>query len=142
MKILIASTPATGRLNPLLAIGHILIAEGHEVVGLSGSALRERIENVGAEFRPLPEGTDFDLRDILSVAPELKDTPPGPYRSRGGIQNSLRNFPRNSRFWEKLQDHGDRRSHRRRRQNKANLSCRGLGGRNAAALWRHLTTAA
>jgi UDP:flavonoid glycosyltransferase YjiC (YdhE family) len=54
MKILIASTPATGRLNPLLAIGHILIAEGHEVVGLSGSALRERIENVGAEFRPLP----------------------------------------------------------------------------------------
>ena len=87
MKILIASTPATGRLNPLLAIGHILIAEGHEVVGLSGSALRERIENVGAEFRPLPEGTDFDLRDILSVAPELKDIPPGPYRSRGGIRN-------------------------------------------------------
>ena len=142
MKILIASTPATGRLNPPLAIGHILIAEGHEVVGLSGSALRERIESVGAEFRPLPEGTDFDLRDILSVAPELKDMPPGPYRSRGGIQNSLRNFPRNSRFWKKLQDHGDRRSHRRRRQDKAILSCRGLGGRNAAALWRHLTTAA
>jgi hypothetical protein len=22
------------------------------------------------------------------------------YRSRGGIRNSLRNFPRNSRFWE------------------------------------------
>jgi hypothetical protein len=33
MKILIASTPATGHLNPLLAIGHILIAEGHQVVG-------------------------------------------------------------------------------------------------------------
>jgi UDP:flavonoid glycosyltransferase YjiC (YdhE family) len=43
MKLLIASTPATGHLNPLLAIGHILIAEDHEVVGLSGSALRERI---------------------------------------------------------------------------------------------------
>src|SRR5258707_15441652 len=41
----------------------------------------------------------------------------------------------------KVQDHGDRRSHRRGRQDKANLSCRGLGGRNAAALWRHLTTA-
>ena len=40
MKVLIASTPATGHLNPLLAIGCILIAEGHEVVGLSGSALR------------------------------------------------------------------------------------------------------
>ena len=47
MKILIASTPATGHLNPLLAIGRILIAEGHEVVGLSGNALRERIEGIG-----------------------------------------------------------------------------------------------
>ena len=100
MKLLKASTPATGHLNPLLAIGHILIAEGHEVVGLSGSVLRERIENIGAEIRPLPEGADFDLRDIPSVAPELKDISPGPYRSRGGIRNSLKNFPRNSRFWK------------------------------------------
>ena len=72
MKILIASTPATGHLNPLLAIGRILIAEGHEVVGLSGNALRERIEGIGAEFRPLPAGADFDLGDIVSVVPELK----------------------------------------------------------------------
>ena len=41
MKILITSTPLMGHLNPLLAIGRIVIAEGHEVVGLSGSALRE-----------------------------------------------------------------------------------------------------
>ena len=38
MKILIASTPATGHLNPLLAIGRILIAEGHEIIFLTGSA--------------------------------------------------------------------------------------------------------
>jgi UDP:flavonoid glycosyltransferase YjiC (YdhE family) len=37
MKILIASTPATGHLNPLLAIGRILIAEVHEIVGLTGT---------------------------------------------------------------------------------------------------------
>ena len=30
MKILFASTPATGHLNPLLAIGRFLIAEGHD----------------------------------------------------------------------------------------------------------------
>ncbi len=35
MKILIASTPATGHLNPLLAIGHILIAEGRLTSRLS-----------------------------------------------------------------------------------------------------------
>src|ERR1700704_6069158 len=72
MKILIASTPATGHLNPLLAIGRILIAEGHEVVGLSGNALRTRIEGSGANFRPLPAGADFDLGDIVSAVPELK----------------------------------------------------------------------
>src|SRR6266481_5479847 len=78
MKILIASTPATGHLNPLLAIGRILMAEGHEIVGLSGSALRERIEGIGAEFHPFPAGADFDLGDITAVVPELKNIPPGP----------------------------------------------------------------
>jgi UDP:flavonoid glycosyltransferase YjiC (YdhE family) len=78
MKVLLASTPATGHLNPLLAIGRVLLAEGHEVVGLSGSALRERIEAIGAEFRPLPAEADFDPRDLVSVVPELKETPPGP----------------------------------------------------------------
>jgi hypothetical protein len=44
----------------------------------AGNALRDRIEGAGAEFRPLPAGADFDLGDIHSVAPELKDLPPGP----------------------------------------------------------------
>src|SRR5260221_2982845 len=86
MKILIASTPGTGHLNPLLAIGRILIAEGHEVVGLSCNALRERIEGIGAGFHPLPPGADFDLRDIISVVPELKNIPPGPQWLRVAIQ--------------------------------------------------------
>ena len=72
MKILIASTPATGHLNPLLAIGRFLIAEGHELAFLSGSALRSRIEGIGATFYAFPAGADFDLRDFASVAPELK----------------------------------------------------------------------
>jgi UDP:flavonoid glycosyltransferase YjiC (YdhE family) len=77
MKILIASTPATGHLNPLLAIARILMAEGHQVVFLSGSALRSHIEAIGAKFHAFPEGADFDLRDFASVAPELKSIPPG-----------------------------------------------------------------
>jgi MGT family glycosyltransferase len=108
MKILIASTPATGHLNPPLAIGHILIAEGHQVVGLSGNVLRERIEGIGAEFRPLPEGADLDLLDFASAVPELKNIPPGPEWLRvaiervfvdtipaqhKGLQQVLRDFP-------------------------------------------------
>jgi MGT family glycosyltransferase len=108
MKILITSTPATGHLNPLLAIAHILIAEGHEVAFLSGSALRSRIEGIGAQFHAFPAGADLDLRDLLSVVPELKDIPPGPEWMRvafervfadpvpaqhKGLQQVLRDFP-------------------------------------------------
>ena len=77
MKILIASTPATGHLNPLLAITRILLTEGHEITFLTGSAFRARIESTGAKFASLPTGADFDLREIHSVAPELRDIPPG-----------------------------------------------------------------
>jgi UDP:flavonoid glycosyltransferase YjiC (YdhE family) len=98
----------TGHLNPLLTIGRLLIAEGHEVVGLTGSALRERIEGIGAQFQPLPAGADLDLRDILSVVPELKDIAPGLEWLRvaierlfvdtvsvqhKGLQQVLRDFP-------------------------------------------------
>jgi len=77
MKILFASTPATGHLNPLLAITRLLLAEGHDITFLTASAYRNRIESSGATFVSLPTGADFDLCDILSVAPELKDVPPG-----------------------------------------------------------------
>ncbi len=69
IKILIVSTPATGHLNPLLAIGHLLIAEGHGIAFLSGSVLRDRIEGIGARFHAFPANADFDLRDFDTVAP-------------------------------------------------------------------------
>jgi hypothetical protein len=86
MNILLASTPATGHLNSLLAITRILLAEGHEITFLTGSAFRARIESSGAKFVSLPMGANFDLRDPLSVAPELKDIPPGFERSRVAIE--------------------------------------------------------
>jgi MGT family glycosyltransferase len=108
MKTLLASTPATGHLNPLLAIGSFLIAEGHEVALLSGSALRSPIERIGARFYAFPAGADFDLRDFATVAPELKTIPPGPEWFRvamervfvdaipaqhKGMQQALQEFP-------------------------------------------------
>jgi MGT family glycosyltransferase len=108
MKILVPSMPATGHLNPLLAITRILLAEGHEIAFLTGTAFRTRIESSGAKFFALPAGADFDLREILSVAPELKSIPPGLEWMRvacqriivdpipaqhQGLQQSLQKFP-------------------------------------------------
>src|SRR5262249_12709733 len=51
------------------------------------NAFCDPIESIGAAFRPLPSGADFDLRDVGSVVPELKDLPPGPEWFRIAIEN-------------------------------------------------------
>jgi len=57
MKILIASTPATGHIDPMFSLGHLLVRAGHEVVGLSANAMRDRIaggRSVDAIPGPIP----------------------------------------------------------------------------------------
>src|SRR5580692_2594802 len=78
MKILIASMPATGHLNPMLAIARILMTDGHEVAVYTGSAFRARVEAAGAEFFSLPPDADLDPADPFARFPELKVLPPGP----------------------------------------------------------------
>jgi MGT family glycosyltransferase len=77
MKILVASTPQTGHVNPVLAIARILMTEEHEVAVYTGSAFRARVEAAGAKFFPLPPEADFDLTDPFARVPELKVLPPG-----------------------------------------------------------------
>jgi UDP:flavonoid glycosyltransferase YjiC (YdhE family) len=77
MKVLLCSTPATGHLNPLLAIARMLVDDGHEVMVLSGSPFRDRITAAGARFMALPGTADFDGRDLRAVVPELAQIPPG-----------------------------------------------------------------
>jgi UDP:flavonoid glycosyltransferase YjiC (YdhE family) len=77
MKVLMASTPATGHLNPLIAITKFLIEDGHEVVCLSGTAYRRRIEKSGARFRALPGEADVDFSYLTEVVPELRHAEPG-----------------------------------------------------------------
>jgi UDP:flavonoid glycosyltransferase YjiC (YdhE family) len=106
MKILMASTPATGHINPMLAIGHVLMAEGHELVCLSGTWLRDRIEDAGMKFRALIPAADLDLRDILSAAPELKVIPPGPEWLRVALERIFvdRVGPQNDSLQAALQE--------------------------------------
>jgi MGT family glycosyltransferase len=76
-KIVFATTPAPGHVNPMLGIARILMSEGHEVVAFTGSAFKDRIEEIGAEFRPIAASADQDLVDPFSKYPELKTLPPG-----------------------------------------------------------------
>ncbi len=108
MKALLVSTSAMGHLNPLLGIGRILISDGHEVMGLSSSYLRERIEAIGAKFRSFAPAADFDPRNAGEMFAEIKAAPPGPGMLRlilerafadymlpqyESIKDTLREFP-------------------------------------------------
>src|SRR3981081_221997 len=107
VKILIACTTFTGHLNPMVSIGRILVEEGHEVVFQTAGMVRDRVEGIGAIFRPFPPEYDYDLRDLDAVFPERKSLPP-PERvafdikhiltapiptQHKGIQEVLRDFP-------------------------------------------------
>ena len=107
MKILIASTPANGHVNPMLAIGRILIKGGHQVAFYTGAAFRARVEDSGGLHFSLPPDADFDLEDPFARAPELKMMRPGLEWLRiaserlfvdniaaqhNGLQNLLRGF--------------------------------------------------
>jgi UDP:flavonoid glycosyltransferase YjiC (YdhE family) len=86
MRVLIAATPLMGHLNPLLAIGHTLINDGCEVLGLSANIMRARFEKLGAPFRVFPGRGDVDLSDRDALFPEWKTIPPGPERLRFALE--------------------------------------------------------
>ncbi|MGF7150025.1 UDP:flavonoid glycosyltransferase YjiC (YdhE family) [Sphingomonas zeicaulis] len=64
MKIVIAATPATGHVNPVLGAARTLVDQGHEVHVFTGQAFRARVESVGARLHPLPASADFDALDL------------------------------------------------------------------------------
>ena len=69
MKVLIASIPATGHLNPLLAVANILLEHNHEVVVQTASELRSMVEAAGVPFMPEPPATNSfaDLMELLEL---------------------------------------------------------------------------
>jgi MGT family glycosyltransferase len=82
MNILIASTPASGHIDPMFSLARILVGAGHQVAGLSATAFRARIEAAGGQFFPFPDRANFDLRDISIAFPAYKTISPGLEMSR------------------------------------------------------------
>lgn len=72
MKVLIAATPLTGHVNPLLSIARLLADRGDEVVMISSPAFRPKIEAAGLRFVPYDDNNSAEY-----LEPNL---PPGPER--------------------------------------------------------------
>ena len=67
MRILIASTPAAGHLNPLLAIASLLVESGHEVAVQVNEDLRPAVEGAGHRFLLEIPNAQTSGRYFLSV---------------------------------------------------------------------------
>src|SRR5215469_13566757 len=70
MKILLASSPIIGHVNPIIVAARVLKNAGHDVAIYTGHLFREKIELAEIQFFPLPEDVDFDMRDIGATFPE------------------------------------------------------------------------
>lgn len=78
MKILIAATPLTGHVNPLLAVGRAAAARGDAVLVLTDPAFRPKVEAAGLRFTGYPDNDSATFRET--------DLPAGPERYRREFQ--------------------------------------------------------
>jgi UDP:flavonoid glycosyltransferase YjiC (YdhE family) len=77
MRILLAATPMSGHVNPVLAAARILVDHGHDVVVTTGTPFRASAEATGARFAPLLAGADLDLTNMDATFPARRHLAPG-----------------------------------------------------------------
>ncbi|WP_454617803.1 nucleotide disphospho-sugar-binding domain-containing protein [Bradyrhizobium cenepequi] len=92
MKALLVSSPMMGHLHPVLGVGRILIADGWEVMGLTSSYLRNRVEEIGAKFRSFVPAADIDTRDAAKSFPQIMTAAPGAQQLRLILEQGFANF--------------------------------------------------
>ena len=77
MKILIASTPAPGHLNPLLSIASLLASAGHEVAVQVNEDLRPAVESAGHRFLSEIPNAQTSAGYYFETYPERMQKSPG-----------------------------------------------------------------
>jgi UDP:flavonoid glycosyltransferase YjiC (YdhE family) len=77
-KIIVAATPLTGHVMPLLTIAQGLVRRGHDVTVLTGSKFRPQATSTGARVVDLSGVADFDDANMSTAFPGRGETAPGP----------------------------------------------------------------
>jgi UDP:flavonoid glycosyltransferase YjiC (YdhE family) len=77
-RIIVAATPITGHVMPLLTIAQGLVKRGHDVTVLTGSKFRPQATSTGARVVNLSGAADFDDTDMNIAFPGRGETAPGP----------------------------------------------------------------
>lgn len=70
-KILVASVPLSGHINPGIPLVKMLISRGHEVCWYGGAHYQSVIESSGAKFFPFVKARDFSDGTIGKIFPDI-----------------------------------------------------------------------
>jgi MGT family glycosyltransferase len=70
-KIIILIEPVEGHFNPFVPIINKFVEQGYQVVCMTGSNFKERVEKTGATFHNIPTKWDPEDKDIIDIFPEL-----------------------------------------------------------------------
>src|SRR3954454_5892647 len=70
-RFMVTAMPFTGHVAPLCAVAGELVGRGHDVRFYTGSAFRDRVEDVGAVLVPWRTAPDFDENNVPATFPRL-----------------------------------------------------------------------
>ena len=70
-RILIATTPASGHVNPVVSIARELVNRGHTVWWYTGKEFQPKIEQVGASYKPINAAYDYSGMNLEEAFPHL-----------------------------------------------------------------------
>ncbi len=72
MRVIVATVPLTGHVNPMLLVVRALTARGHQIVWYGGKKFAPAIEAAGARFAPMRAAEDWDDADVEKALPALR----------------------------------------------------------------------
>jgi len=73
-RLLVATVPLTGHVNPMVLLVRQLIERGHDVRWYGGARFASTITATGAAFTPMRAAVDWDDRDVERAFPALRGT--------------------------------------------------------------------
>jgi UDP:flavonoid glycosyltransferase YjiC (YdhE family) len=74
VRIIVATVPLTGHVNPMLLVVRALVARGHQVIWYAAKKFAPAIEAAGARFAPMRAAHDWDDADVEQALPALRGT--------------------------------------------------------------------
>lgn len=87
MRILIATTPVAGHVNPFTALAQALLAAGHEVLWYTGRRFEDKIKALGVTFLPFEQAAEIEIGQLETLFPERAH-----YKGLAQLKFDLRNI--------------------------------------------------